>query len=255
MIILNKNGLLGDALSTLPAIWQAINTHEHVYLASEFPEVAHLLPEHPHLHHIETLYNLFKVPDLTNEPIRILDAGRNMAEHCVSGFHMVQGHFKYLDFPIPTHGVPNVTLDIISTMDTPYDFIVSPYSRSDHENNKLWPLDRWQVIIDWLREQNYSVAVVGSGRDDEPPFKNLSGEIIGYSLHDVAWQLKNVRKAVLSIDNGISHLTRIVESSHILLYPECLPTTWVSNPKALTLKCNPLHLAPENVKELITRVL
>jgi ADP-heptose:LPS heptosyltransferase len=256
MIIININGLLGDALSTLPAIWAAAEKNEHVYLASQNFEVSCLLPPSDKITHIKNLNEIFGINNLTNERIYILDASRNFNHHCGAGIHMSQGHFKFLDLPLPTE-VPTVKLHIEPKEVESFDFIISMYSRSDDHNNKLWPLDRWAEIIDWLVSQGYSVATIGSGSHEEEILPNSPHHIHGRGLNEVANYLLTVKKALLSPDNGLSHFARILGVRHLLLYPTCLPSTWVSNPNenALMYRKAPLEITVEEVKEQINNLL
>ena len=252
MIILNYNSLLGDSLSTLPAIWQLAQTNR-VYLATILPEVTAIIPDNPNITHIHTIQDISAIADLDQERICILDASKNFHEFCSHATHMVQGYFKYAGLPIPTD-FPTLPLNL-ETDDTiePYDFLISAGSRSDHMNNKLWPYDRWQQVIDYLTAQGYRVAVLISARPEEHIFTGVD-HIKGQPLKKVGGYIKTVKKAVLSIDNGISHFTRLIGSPHILLYPACLPETWVGNPKASTIQSNPLNLTVDEVINLI-RVL
>jgi ADP-heptose:LPS heptosyltransferase len=251
---MNQNGLLGDALSCLPAIWEKVQ-HEKVYLVSRHSEVAHLLPTHTNLKIIDTMKDLYEIPQ---EPVRYLHCVKNFDAHYSNGIHMAQGNYSFLDLPIPPE-VPTVPLQVkrpnyANDFNQTYDFIISANSRSDSQNNKLWPFERWQEIINWLLASGYTVAALTSGRKDEHYFNNLDGEANGLSLKEVGGiYIKQVKKAVISIDNGISHFTRMLGAPHILLYPQCLPRSWVNNPNSncLILQKDPLQLTVDEVKSLI----
>jgi hypothetical protein len=245
MIIFNNNGLVGDAVAALPAIWETAN-HQKVYLVSSNKEVESLLFHHENIKIINEINNLFEIPDLTNQKNYVLDAGRNMAQFCCQNKHMTQGYYSQLGLPIP-NDVPicPLTTDSIDSVEV-YDFIISASSRSDDRNNKLVPYDRWQIVINWLREQNYSVAVVMSNRPDEHKFDNCDN-IVGQPLKKVGAYLRAAKQGFLGIDNGVQHLSRLLQVPSVQFYPVCLPLTWVknTNPNALVVQNNPLNFTPE----------
>jgi ADP-heptose:LPS heptosyltransferase len=65
--------------------------------------------------------------------------------------------------------------------------------------------------------------------------------------------LSKVKKAVLSVDNGISHLTHFIGVPHLLLYPQCLPDQWVNNPNknAVSVKDEPVNFHGDRIIKLI----
>ena len=171
--------------------------------------------------------------------------------------HMTQVYFAGLGLVVP----PEPVLPIISYRkyipEVKYDFLISPYSHSDIQGNKLWPLDRWQVVIDYLATKG-SVGILGATTGVYGSVTctyNQATPVFDQPLAEVA-NLIRLAKLVISIDNGISHLTSAVGSNHILLYPACLAPTWASNPRlnSITIQDIPANIQPWQVLESIDQM-
>jgi hypothetical protein len=209
--------LLGDTLCSFPALEEYSKT---VKVSVDFvnPAVIELLPKDSKLW-------------LTNKNQIDIELDINsIFARSVSHEHMIQGYFRALSLEVPSF-VPTINIDASEIVKEQYDFLISPYSHSDISGNKLWPLDRWQHIVNHLSGIG-SVGVFGSKKGSYTipcEFDNAT-MIIDRSLSEVAALIKKAR-LILTIDNGISHLTGAVGTEHLLLYPACLPLTWVRNPR------------------------
>lgn len=159
--------------------------------------------------------------------------------------HMIQAHFALLKLPVPNE-IPRA--EILIDRNVPeYDYVVSPWSRSNHDHNKEWFEDRWEQLFSQL---DGTIAVVGTS-DDPRPWKHVSYEY-GWPLKAVAGILQRTRKAVITIDNGISHLAfhAGVNEKHVQLYPACLPMGWVSFPGAI-IQAEPKDVTVEMMLDLV----
>ena len=244
MIIYLETGLIGDSLATLPAVWEQVQ-NEKVFLKSQNKEVSSFLPSHMNLVHVDEIES---AADIT------LNASHTFSRCIGNGEHMSQGHFFFLGLPIPQE-VPTIEFALHPTKEAVgFDFLVAAGSNSDSNNNKKWPFENWQVVIDWLREQGYTVGSLSGGSEADPIFSNCVN-IMGQSLHDVANEILNVKLAVLTVDNGISHLTRMLKAPHVLIYPQCLPLHFVGNKDALTIRGEPLHIKIDDVENLINQMI
>jgi len=254
MIIISDMGLIGDALSGVSFIYDMANRESKqgrlLYLFARNKEILTLftpdiLNKIKIMHHIDDFWNT--APQLGQQTIHVLDT-TNGWHKCVMTHHMIQSHWAVAGYDIPP--LQAVQLDYNTGDDIPtYDFVISPYSRSDHNNNKLWPYDRWQSVINMLKDKNQSVCVTGS--DEDLKVFNGVDYFMGHSIRDVAGLLSKARKAVLSVDNGISHLTHFVGSPHFLIYPQCLPAKWVDNPNAIKIHREPMQITTEEVKKVV----
>jgi len=220
--------LLGDSLCCLPAIYTlAIKQNAQggrTVLYCKNKEVQKLIPPEIPLEYGD------------GEPAEYdhMINANNAWQAGVHTMHMMQAHFKYLELPIPepANMKPELYFER-RTMPLKYqfDYIISPYSWSDDKNNKLIPLENWKIVINYLHAKGYTIGVLGTSHDynnASVKFDNVK-YIIQQNLSEVANYILNAKRAVLSIDNGISHLTHILGQKHLLFYPECLPEKWVKN--------------------------
>lgn len=257
-LIICNLGLCGDALSGLPAIRamadKLLSHNEKLYVAHTNPEVLKLSPHQAAFISINEIQNLGAVENLDSTRIDVMSASKSWSAG-ISSLHMAQAHFKYLGLKVPSMDELDESLEFEKLPVKSFDFIISPYSRSDHLNNKVWPYERWAVIINWLQEKGYKdIAVLRGNIKEEPAvFKDVT-YIDEQPLAVVCAYLANVKKGLLSCDNGISHMARILKIPHFLLYPECLPPQWVANPRAITLRGEPLYVMPEIVAAKIEQL-
>ena len=220
-----QEGLVGDSLCTLPVI-------DH--LSKQFPG-AHLWMANNHVRQLipETV-NVVHVADRPNRS----NYDRVFATNIGSAFmprhglgHMTAAYFWQLlgqDSREPVR--PSIRTQPAARH---FDFVISPYSASGPDS-KQWPLDNWAPVIAELQRHG-SVCVVGSSSGT---YRNQSFSIcenvFDAPLTEVADMLQQAR-AVITIDNGISHLAYAAGAKHFLLYPKILPLCWVRNPDALVM--------------------
>lgn len=278
MIIVNEAGLLGDSLCGFGLI-EYIAKQEGMqgiplYVLLRHKGVREIIPQTMEsnikiINDLEDLWDLH--PGILRHDFLKLDAGKGMAASYNpdgSNLHMLQSHFRVHNYPVPTSVItPKLKwyydwewqgdIDDSGKVTCPvYDYIISPFSRSDDHNNKLWPYERWQEVINYLNSHNYTVAVLGVSKYDPRQLFTGVDYIFDYSLPQVCDLISHVRKAMLTIDNGISHLTHFLKKPHVLLYPSCLATEWVSNfnDNAIIHKDRPLDISVDKVIEMIHQV-
>ncbi len=250
---------LGDALCTLPAIIEKSKTYD-ISLWMENRHVRNLLKLCP------TEINFaYDKPETFDFEMSI----QPVFDKYVRTHHMSQGYYHQLDLSIPTN-VPKSPLYILHKFRPIFEnlnnpLLVSPFSRSDHNHNKLWFPDRWEKVIHYILEQGRDVILVGSLEEKETEtaqaFRNAAkdnkgtGRLIEEYSQPLEYivGLMNYVGEVLSIDNGMSHLTAALQIKHFLLYPTDLPFCWVSNPNlnAHHIRKRPKDLIVEEVLELI----
>lgn len=272
-------GLMGDAICALPALQYLIKQENekgnipNIHFANK--HVKKLIPSH-------FKYNII-------EPIEEYDYVFNASKAWNAGIfnlHMMQAHFKANNLPVPTvenmkpeinithEGFVKLTVGAKLPEDETFDFLISPFSRSDGNNNKLIPLDRWQKVIDYLNEKGYKVGVLCQTKDYNYLDIDLNNKEIISELNDIdkevftgvtyvadksfdvaAGYIKDVKIRVLSIDNGVSHLVHCVGSPHLLFYPFCLPKTWVTNTNknAVVIQDHPINFTSDRMIEFIEK--
>jgi Glycosyltransferase family 9 (heptosyltransferase) len=121
------------------------------------------------------------------------------------------------------------------------DFVLAPFSVSDINGNKKWPVEYWVELIKELKKHG-SVGVIGAlfdGLDDGSMLAYMEAGAsmsCGSPMAEVVDMLHRAR-AIITIDTGISHLTYMSGiHHHVLLYPGTLPDNWAESPYARILR-------------------
>jgi ADP-heptose:LPS heptosyltransferase len=235
--------LLGDTVCAINVIEELAKNNE-INLKLEKPQFSFFF---------ESMNNVVLKESLGSIDIE-LSPHQFFAEGDEQGYHMVQGYFKQAGLPMPNDTRPHIVFNSNiqnKDMNTIYEYIISPYSRSDLDNNKLWPYENWQKIINFLKGNR--IALFGTS-EDEKVFTGVH-YLFDKPLNDVCYVLSKVKKAVLSIDNGPSHIVHGIGAPHILLYPACLNKNWVtnSNSNAKIIRGEPKNITVDSVINLIKK--
>jgi ADP-heptose:LPS heptosyltransferase len=182
----------------------------------------------------------------------VLEASRSWA-YCAqhgSKHHMAQGHFLLngLEAPSLPYSVP---LEL-EECNLDSGIIIAPFSVSDHNGNKFWPVRNW---IELAKNFPDPVYVVGSSKDD---FNWTLGTnvwpIAGRSMAFVSSLLKK-SKMLVSIDTGISHLAHMLGiKNHALLYSPAVPPNFVANPWGTFVYDFPSNVKVETMLQLCQQV-
>jgi len=242
LIIIAHADLVGDSIAMLPAIQELRRRWDgDVYLHMPNRWVRDLIPAS------YGFKDLFALPLGSSKAKVMRSSPWDACDAYIRTLHMTQAHFAIFGLPVPSEPV-RAEIEVDDTAPV-FDYVLSPWSRSDIDHNKAWWDDRWAKVVDAL---DGSIAVVGGIEDPQPWLAHYE---YGKDLRYVAGLLRNARKAVITIDNGMSHLAFHAGcTKHVLLYPECLPPWWVGNPKALAgIIRQPKHLTPEAVLALVPR--
>jgi ADP-heptose:LPS heptosyltransferase len=221
-------GHVGDSLAKVPYIaWLSRQYDTYAVITGAFnPHVAELLGRYMFLfedHDTSELCDATYTLDVTEMDRRFRDRG-----------HMSQSYFlDAREFP---PDLP-ITLKLqTAPCPLPAGLVISPYSWSDSGSyEKTWPHTRWIELIGRLREHHLAdvVYIVGAiARDDPEPYVKAGiVPVFDFPLTVVLNLLRHAT-AVLSVDNGISHLAHYGGvAKHVLLYPGYLPDCWVANPR------------------------
>jgi hypothetical protein len=255
MLIISDEDRIGDALSGLPFIYYMAESEQRlgrtVYLMFKNKEVLSLVPADilRTLRVIEELSELWSlVPRIGEQRIAHLYV-RPCHIRYGTRYHMMEVHFINHGVYLERWEPPRLDFTTDDRIPT-FDFVLSPYSRSDYRNAKVWPLERWQELVAELSSWS-SVCVVGSG-EDERVFENVT-YFMDQPLRDVCGLLAKARRAVLTIDNGMSHLAHALRVPHFSIYPAALAPTWTTNlnANAYRIVAAPLTLTVAEVREAL----
>lgn len=148
---------------------------------------------------------------------------------------------NFLKGPVPTYQVPTEDPD----SDLPEVIVSGAASLPE----KLWPAEKWDVVLSRLKESGATVGLVGAkpqaqrdfwrGADleDEWVSKGYVQDLRGmYTLPQVSGLLSRVCK-VLTIDNGILHLAAAADTPTVGLFRNGIHRLWappVSGLRVLT---------------------
>lgn len=254
-------GLAGDALASLPVLsWIAKElkgSKQKIYIIHTNPEVMRLAPFKEQMVIIGEAWHIGVYPDIENleKRLKVMTASKAWEAGQAHSLHMAQAHFEYLGLTIPKN-FDWFKLDYPKIEIPSYDFLISPFSRSDDNHNKKWFDDRWQIIINRLREKGKSIGVLGMSNCDNKPFIDVD-YIFDKPLTEVCNYLENAG-TLLSIDNGIAHLNFLgPKIPHVQMIPECLSPTWICNMNANAVKIrgNPINITVEEVWNQIQKFL
>lgn len=149
-------------------------------------------------------------------------------------WHMSEGHFRHAGIePVTPFSVPFVK---------PYEpwraqsrYVISPFSVSDSNNNKKWPIDRWLTLIrivgSGMAGLGTGITVIGSNDDDMRPFQEAGcATWSGTTLQFAVSMLRNC-DCLITIDNGIGHLgTMLNMTNHVMIYSREVPRKFAETP-------------------------
>ena len=134
-------------------------------------------------------------------------------------------------------------------------YSVSCSSHSGQPANKRWQDEKWVQIYQWLRRDfpDIGLRVLGSAKDQTVP--GLPEEDHCFGLHlDAVAALQNKARLVLTLDSGVAHLAASQDARIVELYPECLPSRWMSHlecSRYRMIHARPWDVSPELVYNLV----
>lgn len=135
---------------------------------------------------------------------------------------------------------------------------VSNPEREDGQGRKKdWPAEYWRELAQRVREEyDLDVVTIGSERDPFPTEAGVS-PLHGLPIKVVAALLENAA-CVVTVENGIGHLSAAVDAPMVLIYSNLMPLAW-ANPVETT-ACEVIYKDPrqttvDEVLEAMDRVL
>jgi hypothetical protein len=259
VLVVSDEDYIGDALSGLPLVYHLAATESRMgaplYALFRNRGVFGLIPQRirRHVTLIEGLDDLFevrprlveqRVVHLATEPCRIRYGHR---------YHVMHAHFV-------NHGIyperwEPPTLEFSSSAEVPvFDVLISPYYRGVLDEERTWPYERWQEVVDRLAG-SLRVGVLATPADPRP-FRNVE-YYVGDQVEDVCAVMSSTRVGVLSIDNDFSHLAHALRVPHFLLYPATQSPVWSANtnPNAQRVIASPRDVSSDDVLEAMGPLL
>lgn len=230
LTVAHHSELIGDSICALPALWEAAWQRGPIQVWMKNQAVPSLLRPSS------------RITWLDREPPR---ADHHMHAHLGLGralyslrWHMRQAYFAQVGLPIPER-VPAFPVYVpIPAVRERCDVLISPFSRSDQGHNKAWYTDRWADLLRVLHARGLRLGIIGSADQEQASETVALRGAIGSRFAVEGWgrplaaamALIRDAGACVSIDNGVSHLISAMGRPHVLLYPACLPFTWVRDP-------------------------
>lgn len=220
MIIKTEISLLGDFLGTLPALIEKNKKEKILLIASISDSLKKLIPKNIEL--IES-DGFDYVPDVT------LDIHRAWRLANEKGLYMSQCYFDQLDLQIPIIK-EKVLLDYDKKMTQVVDYIISPFSRSLPESQKVSSKVFQDAVDD---NPDILFALIGVEGMDDSNFINGKNVIKFFNkdLHYICNLMQNSTKGLISVVTGTSHLAFHLSVFNILFSNQ--GATWGNNPEAL----------------------
>lgn len=244
-ICVRHAGLIGDSLAHIPYLAH-LAEQEHVVAVGKFNKLVQEL--------IYGLYDIsFEEGDGAGLPYLSIDL--SFGKH--TGFHMCQAFFGMAHKEVPCLPM-YINMNEVE-IDLPPGVVVSPFSRSDLDGNKFWANENWVKTVEFLRDKGLAdrAYVLGSTPTDDVSeyWRSNIEPVVNQPLTKVLNLLRR-SPLVLSVDNGISNLCHYGSvDKHVLLYPQCLPPTWVDNPMAVKVRGIPASIPWQTIADAAVGVL
>lgn len=106
--------------------------------------------------------------------------------------------------------------------------------------NKMLPWNKAATVMEYLRQFG-KIGILGAPGDRAPIEATEDEYFTGLPLNKVALMLRDCR-FLLTIDNGLSHLSASQKTKSVVLYPRCLSPNWIApigNPNARIIQIDP----------------
>ena len=203
---------IGDGLSAFPMLWKLSNIEP----VSVYFSCAAIRP-------------LCTFAETFDEPLDgiTLDIQEFAAAAEARGLHLAQSWYWRLgiDPPNPPFAWPRLPAEEWLHR---FDIVFAPFSGSDFDGSKTWPLARWLQLSTELNP--LKIVLLCGGTEKTDGFnEHVTDMIRGRDLREVCGILRSA-KIVLTIDNGIGWLAQAMGCQHVLLQPSNYRPTWTCNP-------------------------
>ena len=196
-LLICTDGLIGDFLGVVPVIIE-LSKHDELHLKIH-PEAEVIFQLIPKKYNIKLQQKEAALYDKVVE----LDISKAFTISHENNYYMSQSHFAYLGLPVPAEPV-KAELEV-PVLEVPvFDYVLAPFSRSLPPEQR-WPQEQWQRVTALLPDCSF--YIIGHGRDER---NFVSGgnvtEMYNEPLEQVINVLKNLRRGLISVVSGPSHL-------------------------------------------------
>lgn len=219
------DGLIGDFLGVIPVMIELSRQDElHVSIHTEAKHLFELLPKKYGIKLQE------KETDLYNRVLE-LDTSRAFTLSHERNYYMSQSYFACLNLNVPAEP-PKAELEFEQAAMPYFDYIIAPFSRSLPPQQR-WPQEQWQRLTDLMPEHLFCIIGHHSDPKDFITGNNVTA-IYGRSIPEVISLFKNVKRGLISVVSGPSHLAFHLNTRNYLLTNQNM--TWGNNPDALAIR-------------------
>jgi hypothetical protein len=238
LIFVYDRNLIGDTISTLPTLKYL--TFIDKVLVYFYPPVYSLLSTIFDLSELTILDKSLALPNYNYD----LDASHftksvtdpiSFDQQVIS---KVNPNLKADDFRFPLYIKQG-------SLFTSVDYIISPFTRSNEDNNKSYTILDWQKLFEAFSDKTF--CVLGDALYDPKPW-NLPNVEYKYnmSLPNILTQVRH-SKYIITVDNGIGVLLKHLRIlNHIYIWPKWIASS--KNPHAITLEYTPTNIDSTIVK-------
>ena len=242
----NDIELIGDYLGTIPATL-ALATRGHVTMRVH-PKVAPLAALLPKRYGIAVVVSEERAKDATHR----LDLFGTARWSNANGVYMTQGFFHNLGLPIPVVP-PRATLELDESKKVPIagDVGLAPFARSLNATER-WPRERWQALVDAFPDVRF--LLYGDTRVDDPQYvtgPNVT-PFFGYSIEQAALSIRDLKRCLISVVTGLSHLAFAVGQTNVVLSEQA---PWGKNPEAIKIERRVDTISVATVARVLEQVL
>ncbi len=271
---------LGDTLCTTPAIraYRKMHPDAHITYVVQNATFTRILENNPHIDLLiysdfmyvngmtkysqEWLYSLpldFTVPSTLYyfDINQVCTTKEAFQEHISTGFS------RLLNIPIESIR-PEVVITkqeysrAMSIATRPYVVIsmhsnANPMREDEKGGSKEWPLENWQTLCEYIRS-SMGCEIISIGSEFDPQIKSpLWKNRYGLPINIVAALLQKAQ-CVITLENGIGHLTHAVDATTVMLYSDIVPLGW-ANPAEAS-RCSVLYGDPHvmSVNDVIAEI-
>lgn len=167
--------------------------------------------------------------------------------------YMSQAYYNAVGWPIPfSPELPDLELDEYVIGDGAHgDIGLAPFARSLPDHQK-WPRERWQELVDSY--PGFQFVLYGAKeRGDDPQFvtgPNVKA-FFDHPLKELARSIRDLRRALVSVSTGPSHIAFAVHTPTVLLIDQ---GPFAKAPHAHAIEKHVTEITVEEVRAAISEV-
>lgn len=204
VIVIRRDGAIGDVLMTTPIIRELRNRfpHSEIILETKCPQ---LLEGNPHLNRIVRKASV-------NGSAKIY----NLSYESCPGEDLIEAMARQAGI----EGLEDKRMECFLSIQKPVLPLPSPYvvvHTGASWPNKTWPLDRFTIVADWLIDEGRTIVQVGDNNTEVMEESPKRIDFRGKPWADVAAALRGA-EFFLGIDSAPSNLAKAVGTATWIIY-------------------------------------